>query len=80
MPVLELYLLCLLGLGLALAAWSLLGGRRRGVLITTLIFLSGSALLAAAHRAEMLIYLGLAAGGFITAVLWEGPRGIPEER
>ena len=80
MPILELYLLCLLALGLALAAWSLLGGRHGGLLITTLVFLSGSTLLAAAHRAEMLVYLGLAAGGFIAAVLWEGPRGIPEER
>jgi len=79
MPVFELYLLCLLAVGLALAGWSLPGGRR-ALLITTLVFLSGSALFAAVHRAEMLIYIGLASGGFLVAVLWEGPRGLPEER
>lgn len=80
MPVLELALFGLLALGLILAAWSLLGHRRgrahwrRARVLATLGLLGGSALVAAAHQAEMLIYLGLAAGGFVAAMLWESCR------
>jgi hypothetical protein len=72
MAVLEWWLLALLAIGLSLAGWSLRNGCNVR-LVATLLFLSGSALFAAAQRAEMLIYLGLAAGGFIVAMLWDGP-------
>ena len=85
MPILELWLLALLGVGMALAACSLLVGRarrRRGLLLATLLVLSGSALFAAVHQAEMMVYLGLAAGGFVVLMLRDGPRAtrISEER
>jgi len=85
MPIVELRLLGLLTVGLGLAAFSLVRGRswRRGILpVTTLVFLSTSALIAAAHRAETLIYLGLAAGGFVAALSWDGSRpwGVTERR
>jgi hypothetical protein len=46
---------------------------RRALVVTSLLVLGGSALVAAVHQAEMLIYLGLAVGGFVAALLWEGP-------
>jgi hypothetical protein len=78
MPLLELVLLGLLAIGLSLAGWSLFGARggqtiwRRALVLSTLLLLGGSTLVAAVHQAEMLIYLGLAAGGFLSALLWEG--------
>jgi hypothetical protein len=77
MPALELGLGGLLAIGLALAGCSLRHGRaaRRLVLpVVTLLFLSGGTFLAALHQAEMLVYLGLAVGGFLAAMLWEGPK------
>jgi hypothetical protein len=74
MPSVEFWLLGLLAVGLALAAWSLQAGRarRRGILpVATLVFLGISAAIAAAHRTETLIYLGLAAGGFVAAISWD---------
>jgi hypothetical protein len=41
--------------------------------MTSLMMLGGSALFAAVHQAEMLIYIGLSAGGFVAITLWEGP-------
>jgi hypothetical protein len=78
MPLIELVLLGFLAIGPALAGWSLFGARggpklwRRALVLSTLLFLGGSALVAAVHQAEMLIYIGLAAGGFIAILLWEG--------
>lgn len=80
MPLLELVLFVLLVIGMTLAGWSLLGSRaspklwRRVRVLLTLLLLAGSTLVAAVHQAEMLIYLGLAAGGFIAALLWEGAQ------
>jgi hypothetical protein len=80
MPALEWLLFLLLAVGVSLAAWSLSGARALGStwqtagLVATLVFFGASAVLAAAHRAEMLIYVGIAAGGFIAVALWERPR------
>jgi hypothetical protein len=78
MPLLELVLFGLLAIGLTLAGWSLFGPRggptigQRVLVLLTLLLFGGSTLVAAVHQAEMLIYLGLAAGGFVSALLWEG--------
>ena len=84
MPTLEQCLLALLGLGVTLASCSLLVGRaarRRQMLLATLLVLGGSALFAAVHQAEMLVYLGLASGSLVVLMLWDSPRTrwIPEE-
>ena len=76
MPVLEWCLLAALGLSVAVGAWSLLIRSPRWrwqMWMTSLLMLGGSALLAAVHQAEMLIYIGLSAGGFVALTLWEGP-------
>jgi hypothetical protein len=44
------------------------------MLLATLLVLGGSAFFAAIHQAEMLVYLGLASGGFLVVFLWDGPR------
>lgn len=82
MPIVEAWLSGLLAVGLVLAAWSLRAGRRSILPVATLLFLGVSALIAAAHQAEALIYLGLAAGGFVAAISWDGLAGrdAPEER
>jgi len=85
MPIVEWWLSVLLAGGLVLSAWSLKAGRirRRSFLpVATLLFLGVSALIAAAHRADTLIYLGLAAGGFVAAISWDGWRApsVPAER
>jgi len=77
MPIVEWWLSGLLVVGLALAAWSLRAGRvgRRSILpVATVVFLGVSALIAAAHQAEAVIYLGLVAGAFVAAISWDGPR------
>jgi len=76
MPVLEWCLLAQLGLSLAIAACGLALGnpkRRRQMWMASLLILGGSALIAAVHEAEMLIYIGLSAGGFVAITLWEAP-------
>lgn len=83
MPNLELWLILLLLAGLVAGGWSITwararqAGRRaawgRGLFVATLLALGGSNMLAAFHRAEMLVPLGLTAGLLVVAMLWESP-------
>jgi hypothetical protein len=79
----ELGLLALAVLGLLLGIWAIIWsrssrGRAKGTWAWTLflgtqLFLGGSSLVAAFHRAEGLVPLGLAAGLLTTGMLWEAP-------
>jgi hypothetical protein len=79
----ESWLLALMSIGLIAGAWGIVwartGGSRggiylgRGLFIATLLFLGGSSLLAAWHRADGLAPLGLSAGFLVIFMLWEAP-------
>ena len=81
----ETWLFALTIIGLLLGAcgivWAKTGGSRggiylgRGLFIATLLFLGGSSLLAAWHRADGLPPLGLSAGFLVIFMLWEAPSG-----
>lgn len=84
LPVLklELLLLVLLGIGLFLGSWGILGVRARRasrawlgrrLCVSAVVLLGFSSWLAAFHRADGLAPLGLTAGLLLVAMLWEGP-------
>ncbi len=56
------------------ASW----GRRLFLLI--LIALGGISLLTASQPHQGLLYLGLAIGALVIAMLWEGPQPLPSQR
>lgn len=83
MPNLEVWLLAITALGLALGTWGIWWARAsreqrlaswgRGLFTGTLLVLGGSSLVAAFHRADGLVPLGLSAGLLVTGMLWEVP-------
>jgi hypothetical protein len=80
---LEIGFLVLTLIGLILGCWSILwvrASRRQGLVflgrclfIATLLFLGASGILAAMHRAEGVIPLGLSSGFLVIGMLWETP-------
>ncbi len=91
MPDLEVWLLGFTAVGLVLGSWGIWWARvsrvqrrasfGRGLFTVTLVFLGGSSLLAAFHRADGLVPLGLSAGMLVTGMLCEIPgssRSRPE--
>ena len=89
MPDLESCLFFLTVAGLLLGGWGILWARAeegvgrawwgRRLFVGTLVSLGASSLVAAIHRAEGLVPLGLLAGSLVVAMLWESPRA-PERR
>jgi hypothetical protein len=90
MPELELWLLALALVGLVLGAWGILWARfsrtsgrslcGRGMFIVAIVFLAVTSSVAAFHRAEGLVPLGLTAGFLVIGMLWEvPPHTEPEE-
>ena len=83
MPNLEFWLFLLLLGGLVVGGWSIRWARAsracarrswgRGLFVATLLILGGSNMLAAFHRAETLVPMGLTAGLLVVAMLWESP-------
>jgi hypothetical protein len=80
---LETCLLTLAALGLVLGTWGIVWARTsrtrgliscgRGLFIGTIVLLGASSLLAAFHRADGLLPLGLSAGALVVGMLWEIP-------
>ena len=83
MPELEFWLLALAILGLVLGAWGILWARfsranhrslwGRSLFVAVIVFLAISSSVAAFHRAEGLVPLGLTAGILVIGMLWEVP-------
>jgi hypothetical protein len=84
---LELSLLGLTVVSLVLGSWAILWARSgpehgralwgRYLFVGTLLFMGGTSLVAAFHRAEGLVPLGLLAGMLVVGMLWEGPQAVP---
>ena len=80
----ELWLLALALVGLVLGVWGILWGRfsqtkNRGLVgrtmfVAAIVFLAASSSVAAFHRAEGLVPLGLTAGFLVIGMLWELPQ------
>ena len=80
---LETCFLALAVLGLVLGTWGIVWARTsrtrgliscgRGLFIGAILFLGAASLLAAFHRADGLLPLGLSAGALVVAMLWEIP-------
>ena len=80
---LETCLLTFAVLGLVVGAWGVVWARTsrrrgliscgRGLFIGTILFLGAASLLAAFHRADGILPLGLSAGALVVAMLWEIP-------
>jgi hypothetical protein len=83
MPEFEIWLLACTCAGLCVGGWGILWARMgaaplrlrcgRGLFLTSLVFLGGSSLVAAQHRADGLVPLGLSAGLLLIGMLWEAP-------
>jgi hypothetical protein len=83
MPELELWLLALALAGLLLGGWGILWARfsqashrtswGRSMFVASIVFLAVSSSVAAFHRAEGLVPLGLTAGFLVIGMLWEVP-------
>jgi hypothetical protein len=83
-PDIEICLSVLTYSGLLLGTWGVLWVRTsaspflilcgRGIFLTTLVLMGVTCLVAAFHRADGLIYLGLSAGFLVILMLWESPR------
>lgn len=84
MPELEVGLLALTVVGFGLGAWAVCWARmahggirarwgRRGFVATQFTLCAGC-LVAAFHRADGLVPLGLTAGGLVILMLWESPE------
>jgi len=83
MPELESCLLALAFIGLALGTWGILWARfsrasirslwGRSMFVAAIVFLAVSSSVAAFHRAEGLVPLGLTAGFLVIGMLWEMP-------
>jgi hypothetical protein len=81
---LEQWLVALTVLGLVLGGWGIWWARAgkargrtslgRGLFVGTLMILGGAGLVAAFHRADGVIGLGLSAGLLVSAMVWEAPR------
>lgn len=81
MPDLEIYLLIIALFGLIFGTWAIVLARgRRGpfpvfcgriLFVFNLLSIGGSSLVAASHRADGLVPLGLLAGGLVVGMLWE---------
>ena len=90
MPDIEICLLVLTYSGLLLGTWGILWVRGsaspllvicgRGIFLTTLVLMGVTCLVAAFHRADGLIYLGLSAGFLVILMLWESPREVLHAR
>ncbi len=84
MPELEILFWKLTAVGIVLGAAGIVlarvGTGQRGVLVGRVLFLAAllllgsSGLMAAFHRADGLVPLGLSAGFLVTGMLWELPR------
>jgi len=83
MPELELLLVGLALAGLLLGSWGILWARfshasnrtswGRSMFVVSIVFLAVSSSVAAFHRAEGLVPLGLTAGFLVIGMLWEVP-------
>jgi hypothetical protein len=76
---------CILALfGLVLGTWGIIWARTsqtrgliswgKGLFVGTLLFQGAASLLAAFHRADGLVPLGLSAGALVVMMLWESPQ------
>jgi hypothetical protein len=80
---LELWLFGFTLIGLLAGTWGITWARTapgrgraswgRLLFVFTLLLLGGASLLAAFHRAEGLVYLGLLAGGLVLLMVWDVP-------
>jgi hypothetical protein len=88
-PVLEVWLLALTLIGLVAGIFAIIWARTtragtrvswgRRLFICTLLFLGGACLVAAFHRADGLVHLGLSAGSLVICMLWDpAPPGLPD--
>jgi hypothetical protein len=80
---LEFWLLVLMVAGSLLGAWGIVWAHNghasqraswgRRLFVIALLSLAATSLVAAFHRADALVFLGLAAGLLTAGMLWEGP-------
>jgi hypothetical protein len=83
MPELEIWLMALALVGLALGTWGIVWARfsqissrslcGRGMFVVAIVSLAVTSSVAAFHRAEGLVPLGLTAGLLVVGMLWEVP-------
>jgi hypothetical protein len=83
MPELEVWLFALALVGLVIGAWGILWARcsqirqrsswGQSIFVASIVVLAGSSSVAAFHRAEGLVPLGLTAGFLVIGMLWEVP-------
>jgi hypothetical protein len=83
MPLLEIWLCALLVVCVVAGGWAILMTRAnrgeygmawgRGLFVGTLFVLGGCTMVAAFHRAESLVPLGLVTGVLVVGMLWESP-------
>lgn len=89
MPLLEIWLLILMVLGLAVGGWGILWARAREhtgrafwgrVLFVAALLSQGlSGIVAAFHRADGLVPLGLTAGFLVVGMLWDWSPSAPSQ-